>query len=174
MTWQLTETPIRALAAYIQSGTVSADKLANIEARAEYADWPATLADFVAIRHHEPPDNPEAEYPVLYMRPIRTRLKVGPGGLRRGFIGQHDYMVAIICASMEGPDMALAMAERYMLAVVEMIAEYFSRADSRTIEWAMGNDPEILYEPLYTSQAGEFFSDARMLISAQVSEGAIA
>lgn len=170
MTWAITETPIRSLATYI--GTAAAAKLANIEDRSEYSGIEATLADFAEIRFHEPPMHPEPAYPVLYLRPLRARLKPGPGGIAKGFIGSYDIMVAVICASGEGPDMALSMVQRYMVGVVEMIAEYWN-GTTRPYEWAMVSDPEILYEPLYTSNSGEFFADARMLISTQVREAAL-
>ena len=171
MTWKLAEYPAKLMAAYIEDS--QAAKLANIEDRAEYADSPMPLPSFVAIRHHEPWRNPEAQYPMLYIRPIRSRLRPGPAGLARGHIGQHDYMVAVICVASGGPGAAIDMVQRYMVALMEMIAEYFDADAGRTIEWGMVNDTEILYEPLETNGVGEFAADARMLITAQVSEGAL-
>lgn len=171
MTWQLIETPVRAMADYIDGAQVA--KFEDVQDRAEYAgDLYAELAPFVALRH-EFQDTPEAGFPVLYLRPMRSRITVGPAGLRKGFIGTHDYVFIAVCWTTAGPEMALAMAERYMVGVLEMIAEYFSTADGRTVEWAMGNDPEVHYERYSGQQPGEYFGEAWLTISAQIAEGAL-
>lgn len=171
MTWKLAEAPAVNLRAYILAN--QATKMAAVQARAEYVATPITLPVFADVKLHAPLVGEDPEYPMLYIRPIGGRMRLGVGGLAQSSpVVSMQYMVVVVCEDAEGPETALLKGMRYLVAVLEMMAESYD-GTTYPYHWGMDREVQFDYSPLYTMRTDLYFADVRVLVSTQVSEGAL-
>lgn len=178
MSWLLGEAPAQSIRTYIW-GTDGTDgamtaKLADVAARDEYEDQPIDLPDFAAVRLHAPLSKgyPEPAFPVLFIRPVGGRMILGPGGLGRGGTSMIRYLFVVVCEDPTNPETALLKALRYMVAVLEMLAESY-HVTLRPYSWGMDNGVTFDYSPMESRESGQYFADVRIEVSTQIREAAL-
>jgi len=161
--------------AYI--GTAQVAKLADVVAR--YAAPALPMPAFVAVRHSDPDQEREPEFPVLYVVPTDSALEPGPGGFRRGVIVDHRFAFFVVVSypgtASETPAESVArLTKRYVVAVLEMLAEYWN-GTTRTEEWGTGEGGiRVSYDPIARVSSGaEYLGSATIEIGCQVHEGAL-
>jgi hypothetical protein len=175
MAWTMAEAVADNVMAYIASAQTA--KVAAVAAR--YSAPSLTMPVFVEVRHSDPDQEREPQFPVLYVVPESSTMDPGPGGFRRGSIVDHRFLFFVMVAhpgtASETPAETVArLTKRYVVAVLEMLAEYYN-GTTRPEEWGTGGAGiSVSYDPIARTAGGaEYLGSATISIGCLVHEGAI-
>ncbi|HAF44996.1 MAG TPA: hypothetical protein DCK83_08690 [Gallionellaceae bacterium] len=165
------EKPLQLTLDYIDDN--QAAKVAEVEARfnAEFSAHQLALAPFAVVTIVDPRDELVIETPMLFV----VADQGGEHATRqsfRGFAGVYQFEFAVIALGEDEPKAKRAVW-RYLIALWEMLSEMHSAShatEAGSLHWFTGNPTRFFYMPTYTNDAGEIFSDGRLLASVEYRE----